>query len=818
MFSDSEKENSGELSNISHNKSDIRKHELLIEKEAKISNHITNESINNIVFNVPILNNLKQNDVNDSLRKYGLTRVSLTGNIQSPISQHSPFSSTPFKEKYRSQSIYKFSPILKNFDSSSNTSAVIEKSIIHNSNEIHIDENKDSPESEPQLHKTPIRHLSNVSVNLTKANLLPLTTTQRNSSAQLLGLEKIIKVHEHNLSNYIQLHTCIDVSSLHTTEAEPFFGFNSNLDNHFKATTEQNKRNKVIQNADKLCAYDSKSSEISQSIIHIIDEDNYKEKTMMQKSKSQTEINDTNSTLGDSIKFNVNTEDKKNYCIHSERQTLYDTCNNESLQAENKSNFREPIVRLERLDDSIFFAYHKKIMNISENDKSINRLTDEESNEFVSFQQESTLSESNSIEFDGETSSTNEVTESSIMESDEISSSDEPIKCTNEEERCKNFVTTRKRTKQINSSVRSGTENTSYNGSIEFDQTVCNNLTDNRTVCFNVSKVNAEDSIDTNSNEEMSTLHDRTEKSISLKENSSKESSITGSDETNYYDNDSTDDTINTLASKKKLSIKNYSLHAERTRKRISRISRIMESQNTLEHNNHHNYKQNIDDEIEVISSDSAPEKFSNLRPIKDRLLRLSEKNKDDSNNVNTTTSDEENNEVSLYAFPPNVLDSDDTDSSHSGVKTSFSITKKNKRVTSKYAKEYDIVNKVEQTNIPINNNETLNSKDEAIQETFSDECKDYDDLNSKRKTISKDNPAASTLSKTDIKPSIVLEPGKKWERSLSIYRRMTMMADKLNHSILEEPMQMKGRKYRQSVISTMEMQDFRGTSIFNTF
>lgn len=61
----------------------------------------------------------------------------------------------------------------------------------------------------------------------------------------------------------------------------------------------------------------------------------------------------------------------------------------------------------------------------------------------------------------------------------------------------------------------------------------------------------------------------------------------------------------------------------------------------------------------------------------------------------------------------------------------------------------------------------------------------------------------------SEIEPNIVLQPGKKWERSLSIYRRITMMNDPVNHSILdEEDLHFKGRKYRQSVIHTMEMQD----------
>nr|XP_032516901.1 uncharacterized protein LOC116769820 [Danaus plexippus plexippus] len=57
-------------------------------------------------------------------------------------------------------------------------------------------------------------------------------------------------------------------------------------------------------------------------------------------------------------------------------------------------------------------------------------------------------------------------------------------------------------------------------------------------------------------------------------------------------------------------------------------------------------------------------------------------------------------------------------------------------------------------------------------------------------------------------KPSIVLQPGKRWERSLSIYRRMTTM-ENFDKTILdEEQLQNKGRKYRQSVIATMELQE----------
>ncbi|XP_046977805.1 uncharacterized protein LOC124543600 [Vanessa cardui] len=70
-----------------------------------------------------------------------------------------------------------------------------------------------------------------------------------------------------------------------------------------------------------------------------------------------------------------------------------------------------------------------------------------------------------------------------------------------------------------------------------------------------------------------------------------------------------------------------------------------------------------------------------------------------------------------------------------------------------------------------------------------------------------------SNVTMSDVKQGIVLQPGKRWERSLSIYRRMTTIADHFDHSILDdEPLNIKGRKYRQSVISTMEMQDLKGS------
>lgn len=77
-------------------------------------------------------------------------------------------------------------------------------------------------------------------------------------------------------------------------------------------------------------------------------------------------------------------------------------------------------------------------------------------------------------------------------------------------------------------------------------------------------------------------------------------------------------------------------------------------------------------------------------------------------------------------------------------------------------------------------------------------------------------SPEHSIVELPEIRQHIVLQPGKKWERSLSIYRRMTTFNDHLDHSVMEdEDLHSKGRNYRQSVISTLKMQESQGIVIY---
>ncbi|XP_068634008.1 metacaspase-2 [Battus philenor] len=72
---------------------------------------------------------------------------------------------------------------------------------------------------------------------------------------------------------------------------------------------------------------------------------------------------------------------------------------------------------------------------------------------------------------------------------------------------------------------------------------------------------------------------------------------------------------------------------------------------------------------------------------------------------------------------------------------------------------------------------------------------------------------AAGCVSASEVKLPVVLLPGKKWERSLSIFKRMTTISDSFDYSVLDqENIECKGRRYRQSVIATMEMQKLQSS------
>lgn len=97
---DSDKENSQCHDDISTNTSDLKKYQLIVEKETQNSKCF-DQSINNILNHLSIFKNRS---------------VSKESPICNNIKENSPLCSTPFSEKYRGKSIYNFSPIAFNFE------------------------------------------------------------------------------------------------------------------------------------------------------------------------------------------------------------------------------------------------------------------------------------------------------------------------------------------------------------------------------------------------------------------------------------------------------------------------------------------------------------------------------------------------------------------------------------------------------------------------------------------------------------------------------------------------------------------------------
>ncbi|CAH2046918.1 unnamed protein product, partial [Iphiclides podalirius] len=96
---DSDKENSKvEFGHISQNISDIKNHKLIIEQVDKNSLRYHDESINNVLKNMPILTNNHQNSQSNSIKRDMRLEIK---NVKPTVLESSPLCSTPFQKKYR---------------------------------------------------------------------------------------------------------------------------------------------------------------------------------------------------------------------------------------------------------------------------------------------------------------------------------------------------------------------------------------------------------------------------------------------------------------------------------------------------------------------------------------------------------------------------------------------------------------------------------------------------------------------------------------------------------------------------------------------
>ncbi|CAG4974784.1 unnamed protein product [Parnassius apollo] len=506
---DSDKENTkAKFSDSSQNVTDLNFHRLIIEQE----NAKNDESIYTIVKKMPLFSSEIR-----STQKKGITdnhRLTSTVNFKSPAIKNSPFCSTPFQEKYRSKSIYNFSPIIMNINDSPKVSLNdTNKCKIHK--RINFSGNNTCDDSQHSMtHAQPLLDI-NSPTNDYSCNLEDKVIKQINGSKTKKNYELSDVDHENNTIFY-------------TTEAEPFYGFalrsvTKEIDNNDNNIQKESTNNNSFKNssvsiltrsflgfdnveiqdlahANKVsnilspkkidrvtnlsvdtsvnCSLYAINNSINRENISVIDysllQDNItKENVMSSKNLNMNESDKTD---------DINTDSSKSEEIAS--QSLYDTCNSDESSINNDKIVycAKPIVILERMNNSVFYKYYNKVEN--------NTMQKEDSDITHS-------SSGNYSHFEGKDIPTDIFSESCVMgnENDDSAYSDyniskerkaglecdEDIKLnkSEEEDRCVSFVTTRRRNEITNNSLIFICDN-SYGStsSVDVDKTVISNCKD----------------------------------------------------------------------------------------------------------------------------------------------------------------------------------------------------------------------------------------------------------------------------------------------------------------------------------------------------
>ncbi|KAM3960083.1 haspin [Aphomia sociella] len=475
--SESEKENTSCKDLKTQDLSDIGMHKLLIEKDKKPSPKYLDESINNIVNNFSILKSPNYRKTHSNMMPKYLTykKNRLTRNIQSPLLRNSPLCSTPFKEKYRGASIYKFSPISTKNNDSPNYITLHEESKVNNS--IILSEHKNfsnliTKSQENNIDMSPIlmkttnssRKISPVvnsplSPIICVPNSKTIVTEQNNVSViQLLPkedlspncsfknkTESVVNSSHEKVNNSII--SSIELSSFQNTEVEPFLGFSNNK--HLDKS-DRNYNNSVVENLDNSVMPIEAANTVD--ALSETDEDSKSDVSDVSKtSHSTTHINNTSLSSQDN-------------------ESMYDTCDSGESQ---EDIIREPVVIVERINDSIFKKYYENMPNYD--DKEISRCSFESSdNSQSSCQDYASFEDNNSFASD---SQNNEDSNLSNIDSEGLSDENgTDFNSNSEEERCISFVTTRRRNEVTNDSMIM-TLNDSYcsASSTDCDKTVLSN-------------------------------------------------------------------------------------------------------------------------------------------------------------------------------------------------------------------------------------------------------------------------------------------------------------------------------------------------------
>uniref|UniRef100_A0A1E1WNQ7 Protein kinase domain-containing protein n=1 Tax=Pectinophora gossypiella TaxID=13191 RepID=A0A1E1WNQ7_PECGO len=681
--SESDKENSKKGENSIQNSTDIKSYELIIEKQAT-PNVKVDESINNIVKKLSLINNLNRNSIGSIKKTFKCNKNRLTRNVQSPSVKTSPLCSTPFIEKYRGKSIYRFSPIpMGDLEESPNYVTVVEddeanKSIVfvpkHNNNALKRSQNEDmtSPVTHLQVDNFP-KHTGSSSKSL-------FSSVEGHSNDNVeLGKENPTSksCEDKELPN-------IQISSLQVSETEPFLGFsNETVDkvNNLEFEIGEERDNSIIlsktnisQHRQNIKAFEGKhevNSSISQDYMNNI------------------EINES------SIEYSVPPQPFIGFTKEANNK-----CDTMNLVVVDNTMPSEPFLGFTEVENNNSFNINKK---------------DLVQNASVSSNHQEDLIESENIDSDQQ-------------------------------------------------------ENTD-NVSQEFTDDDRQSLYD--TCCNSDTSLNGE-----NKAKEPKVALERMHQSLFQK----------------YFekmaDFDSDDEQVvveeeNEISSGYYASFNNSDESSEQNDPNSSQSSNIEQNNTSSEDLSSENSSFN-NNEITI-------QERSRKSTDEDRCISFvtTRRRNEFTNNSTILVLDDSQDSANSTDCDKTVLSNNDDNLVHSS-----------KHVVNKDCIDFNIdedVKLVDKNKSPV--------KIESKQEDNT-----VSNITTRDSRLFSGSETHNNSNESGINTGIILQPGKKWERSLSIYRRMTTMNDHFDQSILEEEdMHTKGRKYRQSVIETMEMQDHKG-------
>ncbi|KAL0830338.1 hypothetical protein ABMA28_002531 [Loxostege sticticalis] len=440
----SDKENSNEDCETSNNVTDLKSFELMIETETKPSPKHLDASINNIVNNISILNKIDQNrdnSVRSSSKPYNYAKNRLTTNLQSPT--NSPLCSTPFKEKYRSQSIYKFSPIAFGKNDESPNYVTIEEEKDDSVVLVDKDETPSTSQNE-EYQPSPIIHLS---VNRTKRSSKNKTCSTTSSEHSESPQTPNVVENKEEITNIVDI-TSIEISDFQTTEAEPFYGFsNEPVEVH---SIENDNESFADGEAVELRSIENENESLAnvESAVDAVQND-LNEKSIVYDEISQPSQDETNDDDSSS-------EDDEN-------ESSYGTCNSDQSYQDNVVKVSKvPVVKIERLNDSVLQKFYEKMISNNYQDES-EESSELESDDYASIEDiQSDINESDGLVNDDLENEMQTEVDASINVSDRLTDSlpnddsnneHKRLSSNNEDDRCISFVTTRRRNEVANDSL-----------------------------------------------------------------------------------------------------------------------------------------------------------------------------------------------------------------------------------------------------------------------------------------------------------------------------------------------------------------------------